>query len=97
MVVGMTTAVTPASRQRLLARWHQRLAGAAGLAQFKDGFAPLYRPRYAAAPTPQALALGLLDLAAAIRHPPPPSAPGADATPAQDHPEDYAVAKPAAA
>jgi phosphatidylglycerol lysyltransferase len=55
--------------QHGLAWWHLRLAGASGLAQFKDGFAPRYEPRYAAAPSWLALGLGLLDLAAAIRRP----------------------------
>lgn len=67
--------------QRGLARLHLRLAGAAGLAQFKDGFAPRFEPRYAAAPSWLALGLGLLDLCGAIRRPPALTDTGRNASP----------------
>ncbi|GLT10443.1 hypothetical protein GCM10007928_26750 [Sulfitobacter porphyrae] len=53
------------TRAPLLAR-----AGAAGLRQFKSGFAPHWSPRYVAAPSRAALALCLADLTREIHHPP---------------------------
>ncbi len=46
-------------------------SGCAGRARFKATFAPRLEPLYAAAPTRLGLALALLDLAVAIRRPPP--------------------------
>ncbi|MGB1208350.1 MAG: phosphatidylglycerol lysyltransferase domain-containing protein [Paracoccaceae bacterium] len=59
------------------APWALRLAqrriwaasGGAGLRQFKTSFAPVWRPRFAAAPGRISLALGLLDVARAVHHP----------------------------
>lgn len=59
-----------------------------GLRQFKASFAPLYLPRYAAAPSKPALVLGLIDIASEVHHP--------RALPSSDQPheqhEDYEVA-----
>lgn len=56
-------------------RWAARqavgLAGGTGLRQFKSSFAPRWVPRYAAAPTWLAMALGLADIARTIRAPAP--------------------------
>ncbi len=46
-------------------------AGGRGLRQFKSAFAPYWSPRYAAARSWGALALGLADLARTIHRPPP--------------------------
>ncbi|TMV89724.1 DUF2156 domain-containing protein [Thioclava sp. BHET1] len=55
----------------------ERMAGAAGLRQFKLGFAPHLSPRYMGAPTRASLLLGGLDIARQIHAPPP--LPGASA------------------
>ncbi|MEX0311661.1 MAG: phosphatidylglycerol lysyltransferase domain-containing protein, partial [Tateyamaria sp.] len=44
--------------------------GGAGLRQFKSAFAPIWVPRYAAAPTRLGLALGLADIAKHVWYPP---------------------------
>ncbi|MEO9684210.1 MAG: phosphatidylglycerol lysyltransferase domain-containing protein [Tateyamaria sp.] len=44
-------------------------AGGSGLRQFKSSFAPVWKPRYAAAPTWGALTLGLIDITRAIQRP----------------------------
>jgi phosphatidylglycerol lysyltransferase len=62
-------------------RWAARVAiikaGGTGLRQFKSAFSPRWSARYAAAPTPFALAIGLADIAREVHTPPPivPTAP----------------------
>jgi|TARA_B110000908_G_scaffold135477_1_gene160282 phosphatidylglycerol lysyltransferase len=56
-------------------RWAARQAvvkaGGTGLRQFKSNFAPNWEPRYAAAPTPLALVIGLADITREVHHPGP--------------------------
>jgi phosphatidylglycerol lysyltransferase len=75
-------------RAPLLAR-----AGAAGLRQFKSGFAPHWSPRYVAAPSRAALALCLADLTREIHHPPALAGGG----PLHDGDEEYELAPERAA
>ena len=56
-------------------RWAARQAvvkaGGTGLRQFKSSFAPYWEPRYAGAPSPLALIIGLADITREVHHPNP--------------------------
>lgn len=80
---------------RLLWRLVARHSGAAGLRQFKAGFAPRSTPRYIAAPGPLTLARAALALARAIRHPAPVPAPGRMQRIQDDHEQkEFALSSP---
>ncbi|APX11387.1 hypothetical protein BWR18_06620 [Tateyamaria omphalii] len=70
-------------------------AGGTGLRQFKSAFAPRWVPRYAAAPSWFALALGLADIARSVRAPGP--LPDANASAPHQEDENYELASPSAA
>ena len=65
-------------------------SGGHGLRQFKSAFAPRWMPRYAAAPGPLRLILGLADLTRAIHHPPEVTA--TNSKPPHHYDEDYELA-----
>lgn len=80
---------------RLLWRLVARQSGAAGLRQFKAGFAPRSAPRYIAAPGPLALARAALALSRAIGHPPPLPPPGRMQRIQDDHEQkEFALSPP---
>ncbi|WP_415920561.1 phosphatidylglycerol lysyltransferase domain-containing protein [Tateyamaria sp. SN6-1] len=70
-------AATPACPNPASALWRAvamrvvRAVGGPGLRQFKSSFGPEWRPRYAAAPNPVALTIGLGDVARAVHRPMP--------------------------
>ena len=67
--VQLSLAAVPAEQSGLLCSLIDRATGAAGLRQFKSGFAPDWHPLYLAAPGRAALAVAALDIAWAIAHP----------------------------
>jgi phosphatidylglycerol lysyltransferase len=73
----LSLAATPACPDPESAIWRAismrvvEKAGGTGLRQFKSAFAPLWLPRYAAAPGPLSLAIGLADIARCVHHPAP--------------------------
>lgn len=72
---------------RQIAKWVVQRAGGPGLRQFKSAFGPDWTPRYAAAPGPLSLALGLADIAREVHRPP--ALPTANTNDAHDVDENY--------
>ena len=76
-VPSVSLAATPACPDPQSAVWRRfaeivvSRAGGPGLRQFKSAFAPTWVPRYAAAPAPASLLIGLADIARAIHAPDP--------------------------
>lgn len=75
-IASLSLAATPACPDPRSAVWRKvsqivvANAGGTGLRQFKSAFAPTWQPRYAAAPGPLQLALGLCDIAREVHNPP---------------------------
>ncbi len=69
----LSLAALPAAGTGFAARQIARIGGAAGLAQFKQSFAPRWRPLYIAAPSRAALALAALEIGREILRPAAPS------------------------
>ncbi|MBY5932665.1 DUF2156 domain-containing protein [Tateyamaria omphalii] len=92
--VSLASVIACPDPHRAIWRWAAERAviqaGGTGLRQFKSAFAPRWVPRYAAAPTWAALALGLADVARTIRAPDP--LPAANANPAHQEDENYELA-----
>ncbi|MBU2982219.1 hypothetical protein KO498_10410 [Lentibacter algarum] len=63
----LSLAALPARKSNAkLGRLIAYLSGSAGLVQFKDSFAPHYRPLYMAAPNRLSLGISMLDLAQTV-------------------------------